>query len=162
MSFGHRSKNKLLTGELCDTIFIRRPSTTEPGLLWLCSRKRGKKTVAFTSYLRFFVFKLDRWFRMPGVMTGGVGVPDVDKDIGNRFASVHVDDADIKVSEQTYLIFSNVLTNRVASQVIVWSFGNNGSWGVVSKDKLGQKTVIYLGHRCCCLHARHLQLGNTP
>lgn len=48
------------------------------------------------------------------VDTGGVAVPQLDVDRGNRLAGVDINDLDVEVQRYTFLILGNVLTDQLA------------------------------------------------
>jgi hypothetical protein len=88
------------------------------------------------------------WFGMAGVVSGCVRMPNVDKNVGKRFAGFYIDNTDVKelvnnsywwsvvgkrerkkemlkiktYSEQTKLEFCNILSDRMANSMIVWTF----------------------------------------
>ena len=83
------------TGELGETVLVRRPRSAQEGLVVV--RPRVLAQQALTGSLGRGTFPLeDRVLvRVASVVAGRVGVPQVDEHVRHRLASVDVDDADI-------------------------------------------------------------------
>ena len=83
------------TGELGETILVRRPCSAQEGLVVV--RPRILAQQALTGSLGRGTLPLeDRVLvRVAGIVSGRVGVPQVDEHVRHRLASVDVDDADV-------------------------------------------------------------------
>jgi hypothetical protein len=51
-------------------------------------------------------------------VTGGVSMPNIDQNIGERLACVYIDDTDIHEEEDTRLPFGHVLSDGVSPGVV--------------------------------------------
>jgi len=102
------------------------PSAAEPLFVVVRTRKGGEEASAFTADLWFLVNEMRSRVGMAGVVACGVGLPDVDEDVGKGFAGVDVDDADVEVGEEADLVFGDVLADGVAGVVVVGAFGYDG------------------------------------
>ena len=77
-------------------IRIRHPRAAQERLLIIRPRVRRQQPAELAPDLRLLVLQAGKGRGVPGVMSCGIRVPDVDEDVGKGAACLDVDDADVE------------------------------------------------------------------
>lgn len=84
------------TGKLRDALCVRRPRPSQPRLLEICAGIRAAETAARAVYRWLLVDEVGMGGGVAGVVSCGVGVPDVDEHVGEGLACRDVYHADVE------------------------------------------------------------------